>query len=66
MKCPDKAQILQLHEQIVISSGGSMGLRDEGAFDSALAQPFVSFGGQRLTTTSYANVFIGSMITPQE
>lgn len=45
MQCPNKAQILRLHEQIIASSGGSTGLRDEGALESALAQPFASFGG---------------------
>jgi death on curing protein len=48
MQCPNKAQILRLHEQIIASSDGSTGLRDEGALESALAQPFASFGGQEL------------------
>ena len=51
MQCPNKAQILRLHEQIIASSGGSTGLRDEGALESALAQPFASFGGQELYPT---------------
>ena len=51
MQCPSKAQVLRLHEDIVAVSGGSAGLRDEGALDSALAQPFASFGGQDLYPT---------------
>ena len=51
MQCLSKAQVLRLHEDIVAVSGGSAGLRDEGALDSALAQPFASFGGQDLYPT---------------
>ena len=51
MECPSKAQVLRLHEDIVAVSGGSAGLRDEGALESALAQPFASFGGQDLYPT---------------
>lgn len=51
MQCPSKAQVLRLHGDIIAVSGGSAGLRDEGALDSALAQPFASFGGQDLYPT---------------
>ena len=51
MQSPSKAQVLRLHEDIVAVSGGSAGLRDEGVLDSALAQPFASFGGQDLYPT---------------
>ena len=48
MQCPDKGQVFRLHEAIIARSGGQVGLRDEGALESALAQPLVSFAGQEL------------------
>lgn len=48
MKCPSKGQVLRLHEAIIARSGGQGGLRDEGALESALAQPLVSFAGREL------------------
>lgn len=44
MKTLSKRQILLLHEQLVIQSGGSAGIRDEALLDSALNAPFQSFG----------------------
>ena len=41
-----KPQILRLHEQLVVATGGSDGLRDEGMLDSALSAPFQTFGGE--------------------
>lgn len=41
-----KPQILLLHEQLVIETGGSSGLRDEGMLDSALYSPFQTFEGE--------------------
>ena len=41
-----KPQILLLHEQLVATTGGSSGLRDEGMLDSALNAPFQTFGGE--------------------
>ena len=40
-----KKQILLLHEDLVAETGGSVGIRDEGLLDSALASPFQSFEG---------------------
>lgn len=40
----DEAQIIDLHEAIIAQSGGAAGLRDKGAFDSCLQQPFQGFG----------------------
>lgn len=39
-----KSQILLLHEQLITETGGSSGLRDEGMLDSALNDPFQTFG----------------------
>lgn len=34
-----------LHERLIEATGGSVGIRDEGMLDSALSNPFQSFGG---------------------
>ena len=43
MRILTKAQVLMLHEQLVNETGGSLGLRDEGMLESALASPFQEF-----------------------
>ena len=43
-----KEQILMLHTQLIESTGGCNGIRDEGLLDSALESPFHSFGGEEL------------------
>ena len=37
-----------LHTQLIESTGGCNGIRDEGLLDSALESPFQSFGGKEL------------------
>jgi death on curing protein len=37
-------QVIRLHSLIIEQSGGSEGLRDQGALESAVAQPQMSFG----------------------
>ena len=46
-----KERILQIHERIIARTGGSEGWRDEGALESALAQPMMTFGGRDLYPT---------------
>ena len=41
-------QILELHQRIIKQSGGTYGIRDFGALESALAQPEMTFGGEDL------------------
>ena len=41
-------EILSLHSLLIDQSGGSTGLRDRGALESAVAQPEASFGGEDL------------------
>jgi death-on-curing protein len=41
-------QILDLHEKQIRSFGGSAGLRDRGALESAVARPAMTFGGEDL------------------
>ncbi len=43
-----KKQVLMMHNQLIETTGGSNGLRDEGLLDSALEAPFQSFGGHDL------------------
>ncbi|MEH2953528.1 type II toxin-antitoxin system death-on-curing family toxin [Candidatus Merdisoma sp. JLR.KK011] len=43
-----KEQVLMLHEQLIEVTGGSKGIRDEGMLESALFNPFQSFGGEEL------------------
>lgn len=41
-------EVLSLHERLIVQSGGSNGLRDRGALESAVAQPSMTFGQQDL------------------
>lgn len=41
-----KSQVLLIHDQLIVETGGSSGLRDEGILDSALSAPFQTFGGE--------------------
>ncbi len=43
-----KEQVLMLHEHLIEATGGSKGIRDKGMLDSALSNPFQSFGGEEL------------------
>lgn len=42
------SETLELHERLIASSGGAKGIRDLGALESAVSQPYTSFGGQDL------------------
>ena len=35
-------EVIELHRQIIEQSGGALGIRDLGALESALAQPYIS------------------------
>ena len=48
MKKLSKKQILMLHTQLIQQTGGSDGVRDYNLLDSALENPFQSFGGEEL------------------
>ncbi len=41
-------EVLELYRRILEQSGGSMGIHDLGALQSALAQPRMTFGGEEL------------------
>jgi death on curing protein len=42
------AEAVELHRIIIEQTGGSSGLRDMGALESAMAQPRMTFGGNDL------------------
>lgn len=44
-------EILDIHHQVTQRSGGSEGVRDLGALESAIAQPRMTFGGEDLYPT---------------
>ena len=43
-----KSQVLLIHDQLIVETGGSSGLRDERMLDSALNAPFQTFDGEDL------------------
>jgi death on curing protein len=45
------SEVLELHRRIIRHSGGSLGIRDLNAVESALAQPRMTFGGEDLYPT---------------
>ncbi len=51
MKLLTLEQVLILHKRVIEQSGGSIGVRDTGILKSALAQPYMSYGGQELYPT---------------
>lgn len=48
MKYPSKEQIVFLHQELIRTSGGLNGIRDEGVLDSAVFSPLQSFDDQDL------------------
>ena len=45
------SQILFLHKRLIEQSGGTSGIRDQNALESALAQPKMTFEGKELYST---------------
>ena len=43
-----KDQVIAIHDVAIARFGGLLGVRDEGLLDSALAQPWQTFGGRDL------------------
>lgn len=41
-------QVLAIHERVIAEYGGSLGLRDQGLLESAVAMPKAQFGGEFL------------------
>jgi death-on-curing protein len=44
-------EILEIYQRVMEQSGGLVGVRDFGALESAVAQPFVTFDGNELYPT---------------
>jgi len=44
-------EVLELYRRVMEQSGGSVGIHDLGALESALAQPRMTFGGEELYPT---------------
>jgi len=44
-------QVIQIQRLLILETGGSEGIRDEGLLDSALNSPFQSFNGEDLYKT---------------
>jgi death-on-curing protein len=44
-------EVVALHDRILKATGGTPGIRDLGALDSAVAQPKATFGGVDLYST---------------
>ncbi|MDR2693037.1 MAG: type II toxin-antitoxin system death-on-curing family toxin [Chitinispirillales bacterium] len=51
-----KEQIIKYHEEIINSTGGSNGLRDDSMLESALASAFQTFGGEDLYPSVTAKI----------
>ena len=57
MPIPDflnKSLVLKIHNQQIETFGGTLGIRDAGLLDSALAQPRATFAGELLHPTIQA------------
>lgn len=54
-------EVLELYGRVMEQSGGSVGIYDLGALESALAQPRMTFGGEELypTIVEKASALIG-------
>ena len=44
-------EVEKLHQRVLDETGGGGGVRDQGALESAVAQPQMTFGGQELYPT---------------
>ena len=51
--------VLELYRQVMEQSGGSVGIRDMGALESALAQPRMTFGGELYLTLAEKAAALG-------
>lgn len=51
IRCLTIDEVLDLHRRAIHQAGGSAGIRDLGALESAVAQPLMAFGGADLYPT---------------
>lgn len=53
MKTLDKELIISIHSQLISTSGGSDGIKDENMLESAIYAPFQTFAGEDFYPTIY-------------
>lgn len=58
MKYLHYKQTLFIYRKIIETTGGALGLRDEGLLRSALARPRMTFGGEDLYPTLFEKVAV--------
>ena len=51
MRYLEVAEVMLIYRRLMAQSGGMIGVRDQGALESALAQPRMSFSGEDLYPT---------------
>jgi death-on-curing protein len=51
-----KEQVIYLHEQLIRETGGTRGIRDMNALESALVAPFQTFNGEELFPSITAKI----------
>jgi death-on-curing protein len=51
-----KEQVVSLHEKLLKQTGGFDGIRDENLLESALSNPFQTFGGTELYPSTAAKI----------
>lgn len=58
------ATVLELHEELIVVTGGGPGLRDGSGLESAVANPSRSFGGRDLypTLIDKAGILLWSLV----
>ncbi len=44
------AEVLETYQRVMQQTGGLAGIRDLGALESAIAQPYMTFGGKSRST----------------
>jgi death-on-curing protein len=52
----DKVQVIGLHNKLLEQTGGLDGIRDENLLESALSNPFQTFGGTELYPSTAAKI----------
>ena len=51
MRYLSRSEIIVLHAEVIVRSGGILGIRERGALESAVAQPKMTFEGKDLYPT---------------
>jgi death-on-curing protein len=54
--CPEQRAVIELHKTLLERTGGLDGIRDENMLESALLNPFQTFGGAELYPSTAAKI----------